>query len=567
MTILKNYFRVLEKETALQYLAGFLIVFVYAGSLFFPLIDKDAAHHANIALYMYEHDNPFILVDRGSDYLDKPHFLFWSTLACFKIFGVNTFSHRLPAVIFALITVYSVYKLARHLSDRPTAKLAALIIATAQFIMQSVVDARMETPLAAAISFGLWQLIVYIDKEKIINIVLAALGTAIAFSTKGWLGPVVIFLTAFFYILLNKKWKVLLKPKTWLFVPVFAICISPVLYGYYLQFDLHPEKVIRDKANRSGVRFILWDQLFERYKGFDGGRHPEYFFLYHTFLWGFFPWSLLAYFALYFWLKRMFYQKRWRTTFGFAALSFAFILFVISFSKFKMAHYVVMLLPLAALFTAPALRILFSTPKSERGFLTVQAIVAILVLLLAIPVNFYFFTPQNALTWIAGGLLLCALVFLLVKKQSNKAMKIVLLGAVTSIALNFFMNYNFFPQLMKYQGGNELVKKMKRDNIAVADSSIISLEQHAHTFDFYRKHNHTMVEAAKLDSVYPLAKDKYYLFTMPYMRHFFDSTGYTVQPVAWAKDYNVARLTLRFLNPKTRDKRMDTLVLARLVKQ
>jgi hypothetical protein len=146
-------------------------------------------------------------------------------------------------------------------------------------------------------------------------------------------------------------------------------------------------------------------------------------------------------------------------------------------------------------------------------------------------------------------------------------MKIVLLGTATSIVLNFFMNYNFFPQVMKYQGGNELVKKIEKEKMVIADSSIICLEQHAHTFDFYRKYNHTIVDANKLDSIYPLAKDKYYLVTLHHTRHFLDSTHYTMQPVIWTKDYNVARLTLRFLNPKTRDSRMDTLMLARLVKQ
>ena len=56
------------------YLAGFLCLLVYAGSLLFPLMDKDAAHHANIALRMYEHNDYVSLVDRGNDYLDKPHF-------------------------------------------------------------------------------------------------------------------------------------------------------------------------------------------------------------------------------------------------------------------------------------------------------------------------------------------------------------------------------------------------------------------------------------------------------------------------------------------------------------
>ena len=476
MNMLTNHFRSLEKETAVQYMIGFLILFVYAGALFFPLIDKDAAHHANIALYMYEHRNPFILIDRGMDYLDKPHFLFWSTLLGFKVFGITTIAHRLPALIFALIAVYSVYRLARHLSDKPTAKLAAVMMATAQFVMQSIVDARMETPLAAAISFSIWQLVVYIDQQRLVNVILAAIGTAIAFSTKGWLGPVVIFITASFYILLHRKWFILLKPGTWLFIPVFILFISPVLYGYYLQFDLHPEKIIRGRSNHSGIRFILWEQLFERYSGFDGGRNPDYFFLFHTFLWGFFPWSLLAYFALYFWLKRMFYHKKWRTNFGFAALSFAFILFVISFSKFKMAHYVVMLLPLAALFTAPALRVLLSTQKGIKGLLTVQNILTLLVLLLIVPVNFYFFPPKNALTWIIGCLVLLVLIWVLLKKTDNRSMKFVVLGVSTAIALNFFINYNFFPQLMKYQAGNELVKKMSRQNLTIAGSDIVSLE-------------------------------------------------------------------------------------------
>ena len=96
-------------ERPLQYFLAFLCLLVYAGSLFFPLADKDAGHHANIALYMYEHDTWLHLVDRGKDYLDKPHFLFWSSLVSFKLFGVNTFAHRFHAVIFALVSLYSTY--------------------------------------------------------------------------------------------------------------------------------------------------------------------------------------------------------------------------------------------------------------------------------------------------------------------------------------------------------------------------------------------------------------------------------------------------------------------------
>ena len=75
-----------------------------------------------------------------------------------------------------------------------------------------------------------------------------------------------------------------------------------------------------------------------------------------------------------------------------------------------------------------------------------------------------------------------------------------------------------------------------------------------------------MVDARKLDSVYPLAKNKLYLYTLPQTRRFLDTTGYIVVPVIWAVDYNIAKLKLAFLDPKTRNSKLDTLMLARLVK-
>src|SRR5436190_611408 len=290
----------LKNDNRIEFIIGLFCLMVYSGSLFFPLLDKDAAHHANIALHMYQTGDYFSLVDRGEDYLDKPHFLFWTTLAFFKIFGVTTIAHRLPAVLFALASVYCTYQLTRYLTNKPTARIAAIVLATAQAFVLSVNDARMETPLTTGIIFGLWHLILYTDKRKFIHLLAGAFGVAIAFATKGWLGPVVVFIAVFFHILLSGQWSVLVKPRTWLFVPVFFLFISPVLYGYYLQYDLHPEKVIRGRNHISGVKFILWEQLFERYKGFDKKRYSDPFFLYHTFMWAFLPWCIAAYIAIYY---------------------------------------------------------------------------------------------------------------------------------------------------------------------------------------------------------------------------------------------------------------------------
>jgi 4-amino-4-deoxy-L-arabinose transferase-like glycosyltransferase len=564
--MLKKYFINLEKEDSFQYLIAFFVLLVYTGSLFFPLMDKDAAHHANIALYMYEHNDWVSLVDRGRDYLDKPHFLFWTSLVSFKIFGVNTFAHRFPAILFSLLSIYSTYKLTRHLSDKTTAKLAAVILATAQAFILSITDARMETPLTAAIILGLWQMIVYIDRQKFINLLFAALGAAIAFSTKGWLGPVIIFVSSFFYIALNKKWRILFSYKTWLFLPLFFLFISPVLYAYYLEYDLHPEKVVRGRDHISGVKFILWDQLFERYKGFGvGGRNSGYFFLYHTFLWAFFPWSIIAAAAVFFWLKRMFYKRKWAHPLNFAALSFAFILFTISFSKFKMPHYIVMLLPLAAMFTAGYLKFILFYKKPARSYLSLQMAFAGLVLIATIILNYYFFKPINLFITISGPLLLCMLGFVIVKKFDIKAVKVIYVSVILSLVFNFFLNYNFFPNLLKYQGGNELVKLMKGRNIAIPGEEIVIVESDAHSFEFYRKHTYRIAETHIFLKEYPTMKNKYFLVTNK-IKDYLTTKGYTVKPVISHLDYNVTTVQLKFLNPSTRIQNCDTLMLARIEK-
>lgn len=566
--MVKRYSIDLEKEDIYQYLLGFFCLLVYCGALFFPLMDKDAAHHANIALHMLEHNDYTSLVDRNMDYLDKPHFLFWVSAISYKIFGVNTFAYRLPAILFGLISVFSTYKLGKHLSDKTTGKLAAVMLATAQGFILSINDARMETPLMAAIIFGLWQLIAFIDKRKIGHIVLAALGTAIAFSTKGWIGPVIIFMAAFFYILLNKKWNILLSWKTWLILPLLALFISPVLYAYYKQFNLHPEKVVRNMDHISGVKFILWDQNFERFGGdnfIKGGRNSSVFFLYHTFLWAFFPWCIAAYIAVVYWLRRMIWLKKWKHPFNFAALAFAFILFTISFSKFKMPHYIFMLLPLAALFTAPYLRLVLSYRKATRFFYPLHFAMACLVIVAIIILNYYFLPPQAPLMQVLGPIAILGIVWLLIKRQVNRGMKVIAMTVFFSLAINFFMNYNFFPELMKYQGGNELAFKIRQEKLAIDDKDIYLLDVNAHSFDFYRNHNHTIIETNLLAEKLPSMKDSYFLLSSGLARQL-EADSFIIKPVISHTDYNVARMKLKFLNPKTRMKLCDTLMLAHIEK-
>src|SRR5690606_5683020 len=159
-------------------------------------------------------------------------------------------------------------------------------------------DVRMDAMLTGSAIFALWQLCAYVHKRKTLHFVLAALGLALGFATKGWVGAVVPAFALLLYLLYQRNWPMIFH-WTWILLGLlFFVLISPLLYAYYLQYDLHPELQVRVKEQVSGVRFILWDQNFERMQGesFTTKERNITFFL-HTFLWAFLPWSVLYLFA------------------------------------------------------------------------------------------------------------------------------------------------------------------------------------------------------------------------------------------------------------------------------
>jgi hypothetical protein len=78
-----------------------------------------------------------------------------------------------------------------------------------------------------------------------------------------------------------------------------VIFTIPEIYALYIQFDLHPEKVVFNKQHVSGIKWFLWDSQFGRFTN-DGPitrKQGDVFFFIHTLLWAFAPWCLLFYYA------------------------------------------------------------------------------------------------------------------------------------------------------------------------------------------------------------------------------------------------------------------------------
>lgn len=532
-----------------------LLGLVYLIGLFVPLMDNDSAHHANIALHMYLTGDYVNLVDYGKDYLDKPHLHFWLASLSYHIFGVTTFAYKFPSLLFTILGTYSTYRLGKTLYDKETGKLSALLIASAFAYILANNDVRMDAILTACIAFATWQLVEMIQHKKLINVGGAALGLALGFCTKGHIAVFTPAVAAGFYILYLKDWKFLISWKWLLLVALFALFITPVVYCYYLQYNLHPEKIVRDKDHINGVNFILFNQSVERFGGGMGNSGKnDYFFFIHSFLWAFAPWSIIAYIAFFFRLKTFFSRKQeWLTTGVLATM-----LIIISLSGFKLPHYLNITFPAASVMTACFILSKRTNTKWVKSLYTIQLVLSFILLAASAVINAWAF-PVSSFWILVCVIGLLSLIFYFIKSSFYSTVQKAVLVSVSSVVFTFFLlNKNFYPQLLSYQAGNELAFNTK--NIVDPADVYFWKDHYSSSYSFYT----ATLRKPFTDSTFQNGK-KIWLLADSRSLQEIKEAGYILGKSILAKDYEITRLKLKFINPATRDKQLLQMVLVQVI--
>ena len=531
-----------------------LLGLVYLIGLFVPLMDADSAHHANIALRMYLTGDYVSLVDHAGDYLDKPHLHFWLCAFSYKIFGVTGFAYKLPSFLFSILGVYSTYRLGKALYDKEVGKLAALIIASSFAFVLSNNDVRMDAILTSSIAFATWQLVEFIQHKKLLHITGAALGLALGFCTKGHIAVFVPAVAALFYILYRKEWKLFHNWKWLLLLVLFGLLVSPVIYCYYLQYNLHPEKMVRGKDHINGVKFILFNQSIERFSGQMGndGKH-DYFFFFHSFLWAFAPWSIIAYLAIAGRIKNFFPRREeWLTTGVFIT-----VLLVVSFSGFKLPHYLNIVFPTSSVLVAAFIASKKDNLKWVKTFYSIQFVIVSLLLLLVGIINTWAFPVKSS--WvIVGVVLLLAVVFYYMKSQTfGRLQKAVTVSVATMVFSFFLLNSNFYPLLLKYQGGNKLAA-ISRGKIN-PDAVYFWKNTYSSSFNFYTK----TLRKPFADSVLQQGKKIWLVYDIKDEGEILQA-GYKIGQVFSALDYEITKLDIKFVNPLKREKQCTRMMLSEI---
>jgi len=538
------------------------IVLVYIIGMFVTLFENDSAQFAVMAMRMVQ-ENDFLSLFKGpEEYLDKPHMHYWLAALSYKIFGIHDWAYRIPGILSTLLGAYSCFGLGKLLYNKDVGRFASLIFMTAQTMVLANIDVRTDAVLTGFTIFSIWQLATYIEKNTLQSIALGAFGAGIAFSTKGQIALVVIGISILCHLTYTRKWQQLFNWRVLAAILVFGLTIAPMLYAYYHQFDLHPEKVIRGKDNRSGIFFIFWEQSFERMSGEGVGKNSsDFFFFFHTFLWVFLPWTVLA--LIGYWTKiKAFWDAKfaYKPNLEFLTVGGISILFLlISFAQFKLPHYMNVLMPLYAILSAAFLFVLHQKEKLKMAkiILGIQYFILGLVVVFTLLVSFYIFKLEHWYSYLFLLMALALVAYFILKNETAYA-KIVTVAIFSSLLLNGLMNAHFYPKLLEYQGGSTMAERVKAENIPVDEVYKIN-ERHTWALDFYNQNPVNIVSASELKNM----NDVWVYATDKELKQL-EKKGIVWDNQITVNQFRITRLQIKFLNPDTREEKLNKMHLVHL---
>jgi hypothetical protein len=282
-------------------------------------------------------------------------------------------------------------------------------------------------------------------------------------------------------------------------------------------------------------------------------KNDRLFFI-HSFLWAFAPWSIVAFIAIFSRLKTFASRKyEWLTV-----ATFLVMLLTISFSGFKLPHYLNIVFPTTAILTASFILEKAKAVKWIRLIWIIQLVTVILLLLLAILIHVWAFPVSNTMT-IVGVVILLAIVFYFIRSSLYSKIQKSILISVAAMAFSFFLlNTNFYPKLLSYQGGNQLALGTKER----VDPQNVYLwtNYYSSSYNFYTK----TIRKEFTDSVFKNGREVWILADRRNLQEIRDR-GYILGRNISARDYEITKLDLKFVNPEKRESQLNQMVLVQVL--
>jgi 4-amino-4-deoxy-L-arabinose transferase-like glycosyltransferase len=262
-------------------------------------------------------------------------------------------------------------------------------------------------------------------------------------------------------------------------------------------------------------------------------------------LWAFAPWAFLAYFALWQKTKQLFKKIQvgeHYTYFGFVAM---FLIF--SASRFQLSHYLNPVFPLLSIITAAGILSMVRNKKLLKIFTAIQLFQCILFVALIAALHYFFsgtLPHADTITVFAIGLFLAAYLFTLKKQWARK---IIFGSAIVVLIVNYYLNREFYPPLLKYQSETEMAFYYKEQNLPV--DKLVSYDEKPNYSDVILR---KATPAYKIPDIDPsLLKGKYVYTTEKGLTHL-DSLGMKHELIKTFDEFHTTKLNMKFVNRFTR---------------
>jgi 4-amino-4-deoxy-L-arabinose transferase-like glycosyltransferase len=533
-----------------------IAICIYCLAIPVDIMDVDAAQYASMAREMIDRGDYLNFFDRNQPYLDKPPFIFWISAAFINVFGVNNLAYKLPAILFAILGIFSVFRFARLWYDRETAILAAVILATTQGYFHFTNDVRTDVYLTNSVIAAIWLLSEQLKFPKSWYWIPAFFFVGIGMLAKGPLGLVAPALAIGTHILIKQDWKSLFKWQWIAGLVVVVLVLSPMLYGLYMQFDSHPETLVNKRTNVSGLRFFFWEQSFGRITGENVWKNDTGpFFFVHSFAWSFLPWALFFFAALIHMIKsgikgsfnNFIKSKSEWISLGGVILPFM----ALSASKYKLPHYIYVVFPLAAVITSHYLIALYRN-RQEYGFVWLRGL-HVFVLFGAwafVGIIFLWFFPlTNVLLMLVGFLGFAGFLYYAFSPKISYWNRLIGTSLISVLSVNVLMSAHFYPEVLEYQSGGKIGSYVHE--LGLDRDRLFNLNVGSRALDVYAQTVSDDILIEQVDSL--LADNKaIYIYTDASGKESLELKGYHVIVLQQRDDFSVTLLRMNFGNPQKR---------------
>ena len=270
-----------------------LVIFtsLYIGCLGKPaVIDYDEGVYAEVSREMFTQHQYVLPSLNYEGFYEKPPMLYWGQMLGYRLFGTNSFGARFINALAGLATVLLVFLAGRRPLGSTTAFRAALILGSSLFFVYlsriAMTDMLLTFFFMLCLCCSWWGVERHLQQKSgapwfWTGCVFAGL----AMLTKGAIGALFPFVTAFLYLLSIGRLRLLFK-RSW-FIPGSLLLLGIGFSWYLLLGFSHPEGF-------AFMKDLFLKQHIQRFTTpLEGHSGPIYFYLV-ILLVGFMPWSLFV---------------------------------------------------------------------------------------------------------------------------------------------------------------------------------------------------------------------------------------------------------------------------------